>query len=173
MNNANVTLSNKTESRLRHTKGLAHLNPTFQYIPLLLRKLLPTILQGVLLSWVITENNKSTVFSIINLIYLKKTLHYFQHVTLLAFCVGHMNLLILLILSSVLMVSQKDTMQETSIDKCPKVVFYVHSPFFLSSLKNCDHLYQLNRVETDLKSMFYKIDYNLFQYKTVYILNNT
>ena len=71
------------------------------------------------------------------------------------------------------MVSQKDTMQETSIDKCPKVVFYVHSPFFLSSLKNCDHLYQLNRVETDLKSMFYKIDYNLFQYKTVYILNNT
>ena len=70
------------------------------------------------------------------------------------------------------MVSQKDTMQETSIDKCPKVVFYVHSPFFLSSLKNCDHLYQLNRVETDLKSMFYKIEYNLFQYTTVYILHN-
>ena len=74
--------------------------------------------------------------------------------TLLAFCVGQMNLLVLLILSSVLMVNQKDTMQETSIDKCPKVVFYVHTPFFLSSLKNCEHLYQLNRVETDLKSMF-------------------
>ena len=80
-----------------------------------------------------------------------------------------MNWLVLLILSSVLMVNQKvkDTMQETSIDKCPKVVFYVHTQFFLSSLIKREQLYKINRIETDVKGMFYKVEYNLFQYKTV------